>query len=240
MSGLKLLNVSHNEIVEIPKNTFPKLYELHTIDLSNNNLAHISNGVFQTLFSFRFLNLSSNNLKEINSTTFGTVPTLLEINFNNNKIEKIVRGAVTKLSSLRVLTMQNNELSQLFDIPISLNLLDVQDNKISRIQPKTWPIMNALIELNLSNNSLENNLSEESFINLRSLRYLNLNNNGISIVPRGSFSVLSTLQYIYLEVIIIIPKKVFCDKCENSSYSYSVPSTRSKIHEICIWFRSGE
>lgn len=39
MTGLKILNVSHNQIETVPKKTFPKLYELHTIDLSYNNLS---------------------------------------------------------------------------------------------------------------------------------------------------------------------------------------------------------
>lgn len=46
MTGLKVLNVSHNVIQTIPKGTFPKLYELHTVDVSHNNLSNVSKWIF--------------------------------------------------------------------------------------------------------------------------------------------------------------------------------------------------
>lgn len=204
MTGLKILNVSYNNIMEIPKNTFPKLYELHTIDASHNKLTNIYNGVFQTLFSFRYLNLSFNNLNEIKAATFGTIPTLLEINLNNNELEKMAKGALTKMNSLRSILVENNKLTRVFDIPNSLNSLHLRNNSINEIHSKAWPSMNALTELDLSDNFLENHLNERSFEGLLTLRYLNLNNNGISIIPGISFSLLPTLQYLQLEVSVIV------------------------------------
>lgn len=200
MTGLKLLNVSCNEITEIPKNTFPKLYELHTIDLSHNKLSHIFDGVFQTLLSLRLLDLSFNNLIEIKSSTFGTMPTLLNLNLNNNHLQKVAKGALTKLSSLRSIWVENNNLTRVFDISISLNALYLRNNRIDGINPRTWPTMNSLIELDLQDNSLQNSLNKDSLSGLLSLRHLNLNNNGISSIPRESLSVLSSLQYLFMEV----------------------------------------
>ena len=55
MKGIKVLNVSHNQMEDIPKNTFPKLFELHTIDFSHNSLTTIGRSVFTPLFSLRHL-----------------------------------------------------------------------------------------------------------------------------------------------------------------------------------------
>lgn len=79
MTGLKILNVSYNQITTISRHTFPKLYELHTIDISHNKLKDIFNAVFQTLFSLRVLDLSHNDLEIIKPSMFGTLPTLLEL-----------------------------------------------------------------------------------------------------------------------------------------------------------------
>lgn len=57
MAGIKMLNVSHNELREVNKNTFPKLYELHTVDLSWNNISKIHSAIFTNLFSLRYLNI---------------------------------------------------------------------------------------------------------------------------------------------------------------------------------------
>lgn len=200
MTGIKVLNVSYNQIVEIPKNTFPKLYELHTIDFSHNNLTQIFNAVFQTLFSLRSLNFSFNAMSELKSSTLGTLPTLLEMNLNDNQLKSIARGALTKLSSLRSLTVENNQLTRIFEIPISLNSLNLRNNQITEIPARTWPTMNSLLELDLRDNALENRLTGDSFTGLLTLRILKLNNNQISVIPRESFTVLSTLQYLHLEV----------------------------------------
>ena len=54
--GIKLLNVSYNQIQAIPKSTFPKLYELASIDFSHNNITDVGRSVFASLFSIRHLN----------------------------------------------------------------------------------------------------------------------------------------------------------------------------------------
>ncbi|XP_061510197.1 toll-like receptor 6 [Anopheles gambiae] len=198
MTGLKILNVSYNNLVEIPKNTFPKLYELHTIDVSHNNISHIYNAVFQNLLSLRNLNLSHNALEKIGPSTFGTLPTLLELDLSYNRLRDITRGALAKTTGLRFLHMQHNKLEKVFQIPISLNELNLSHNEIAEIPEKTWPTMNSLLGLDLSHNRLGNNLARGSFAGLLTLQRLHLVSNGISTVPKDSFSDLGTMQYLYL------------------------------------------
>jgi len=200
MSGLRVLNASHNSITEIPKNCFPKLYELHTIDVSYNNISIIFNGVFQTLFSLRSINLAHNSMQEIKSSTFGTLPTLLEMDLSHNKLVNIVRGSLAKLTSMRQLYLNNNQLEKLFQLPISLNELYLSHNNITSIPAGTWPVMNALIYLDLSNNQLGDSLDGQSFTGLLVVQRLLLQSNGISKPPREAVAVMTTLQYLYLEV----------------------------------------
>lgn len=202
MTGLRILNVSHNALTTIPGKTFPKLYELHTIDVSHNQITHIANAVFQTLFSLRSLDLSHNSLDTIRASTFGTLPTLLELNLNNNGLSDLSRGAFVKLASLRELWLENNLVQNVFEVPISLNRLHMRNNLIAEIPLKTWPSMNAMLHLDLSDNRLGDSLlasGTETFRGLLTLQTLNLNGNGMTEVPHRSFSVLSTLQYLYLE-----------------------------------------
>ena len=51
--GIKKLKLSFNQIMEILKVTFPKLYELSSVDLSHNNFTKIWGSVFTPLFSVR-------------------------------------------------------------------------------------------------------------------------------------------------------------------------------------------
>jgi Leucine-rich repeat (LRR) protein len=67
------------QIVDIPKKTFPKLYELHTIDFSYNNISQIGKGVFTNLLSLRQLNFTHNHLVEIESSTFGNTVLTIDL-----------------------------------------------------------------------------------------------------------------------------------------------------------------
>lgn len=214
MTGLRILNVSHNALTSIPRNTFPKLYELHTIDVSHNNISSIANAVFQTLFSLRTLDLSYNAMEAIRPPTFGTLPTLLELNLNNNGLSNLAKGALVKLASLRMLWLENNLIEHIFEVPISLNELHMRNNSVTEIPLKTWPVMNALLLLDLADNRLGDSLLSsgvETFRGLLTLQTLNLNGNGLTQVPHRCLSVLSTLQYLHLEhnALTELPKKAF-------------------------------
>lgn len=200
MTGIKVLNVSHNLITTIPKKTFPKLYELHTIDISHNHLTDIFNSIFQTLFSLRSLNMSYNDLETIKPSLFGSIPTLLELDLSYNKLETVARSALTRLASTRTISLRGNKLKILFQLPISVSHLDLSHNNFEELPPKMWPSMNSLLSLDLSHNNLGDSLGEGSFTGLLTLQKLNLNYNGLRNPPWVAISELTSLQYLYLEV----------------------------------------
>lgn len=118
-----------------------------------------------------------------------------------NQLRDISRGAFARLAGVRKLNMRGNYLNKLFQLPISVSHLDLSDNEFEEIPPKQWPSMNSLLSLDLSYNKLGDNLVEGSFANLLTLQRLNLNYNGIENPPWVAISELSSLQYLYLEVI---------------------------------------
>lgn len=199
MTGLKTLNVSNNRIEKIPKNTFPKLYELHTIDASYNNISNIANDVLKPLLSLQRLNFSHNSLKEIKSQVFGSLPTLYTMDLSFNEIKKIARGSLAKLTTLRFLDLNDNGLEGLFQLPISLTRLNLANNLLTEIPDNLWPVMNSLLELDLSNNTLGDSLTDGSFNGLLTLQRLNLNMNGMTMPPLKSLQSIPTLQYLLLE-----------------------------------------
>jgi len=204
MAGIKILNVTHNRIKTIPKGTFPKLYELHTLDFSHNRIKTISPAVFQPLLSLRSINLSHNALEDLKSTTFGTLPTVLELFLNNNSIKKINAATFIKMSSLSHLDLSHNNISQIPTIPISLSSLSTSHNQIKDIGPdRAWPSMNALLSLDLSNNMLGDSLYSESFSKLLSLQSLLLDYNSITKPPAEAVSTLVSTRHLSLKVIFV-------------------------------------
>ena len=51
--GIKLLNVSFNQIQDIPRSSFPKLYELASIDFSHNNITDVGRSVFFKIVQYQ-------------------------------------------------------------------------------------------------------------------------------------------------------------------------------------------
>ena len=93
------------QIIDIPKKTFPKLYELHTIDFSHNNITQIDRSVFVNLLSLRYLNFRHNHMEVIESSTFGKLTTLLSLDFSHNRLKRVKRGAFGGLASLRSINL---------------------------------------------------------------------------------------------------------------------------------------
>lgn len=119
---------------------------------------------------------------------------------SHNQLKDVSRSAFTRLPSIRSLNLHHNFISNIFQLPISLNELNLADNLITKIPGgRTWPVMNALLHLDLSNNQLEDNLEPGSFENLRSLQTLILINNSITAVPARALSDMASIQHIYLD-----------------------------------------
>ncbi|ODN04661.1 Insulin-like growth factor-binding protein complex acid labile subunit [Orchesella cincta] len=197
MAGIKILNVSHNELREVNKNTFPKLYEMHTVDLSWNNISKIHSAVFINLFSLRNLNMSHNSLTDLSGSAFGAVPTLLDLNLDHNNLTTVSNAAFSRMASLRELSVANNRMKKVFQISGSLNGLNLANNEITSLS-KAWPTMNALQRLDLSGNQLGGNLPGGAFDNLGALSKISLADNNITEVPADALSTLTTIQYIDL------------------------------------------
>lgn len=198
--GIKMLDVSYNQIVEIPKATFPKLYELNTINLSHNNLTKIWRSVFTPLFSIRHLDFSHNHLEKIESSTFGKIPTVLDIDLSYNRLKSIRRGAFGNLVSIRSMKLDHNELEEIPRPPISLNHLYMAHNNVSTIRGRApWPVMNSLISLDLDHNNFGDNLEGGRFNGLNVLQSLKLRSNGMTRPPYEALGALQSLRNLHLD-----------------------------------------
>lgn len=202
MTGIRILNVSYNQIVTIPKQTVLKLFELNTIDASHNNISEIADNVFQPALSLRFLNLSYNSLEKLKVSAFGAITTLLELDLSHNQLSNIPKQTFIKLVSLRQLTLEQNLMTKMIEPPLALSDLNYRSNSLTSIDKTVWPVMNALLSLDLTNNQLGDNLEDENFSGLLTLRELYLSSNGITKVLKNKFVGLNTLQYLGLDVCI--------------------------------------
>lgn len=114
-SLLSFLNLSHNELTDLPAGVFTKLRALKVIDLNQNRLSSLALTIFTSQTFLRLLNLSSNQL---NSSVF--VPELLQyqsnmitLDISNNIIEHINSFLFQNLTALQNLYIHQNPIKML-------------------------------------------------------------------------------------------------------------------------------
>ncbi|XP_045824641.1 putative receptor-like protein kinase At3g47110 [Trifolium pratense] len=225
LSGLKLLNLSHNSISgEIPKelgqlkelqelyldgnkisgaipNSLGNLIKLNKIDLSENELVSripIGFGNFQNLL---YMDLSSNKLNSSIPVEILNLPTLSNVlNLSKNLLSGPI-PEVVKLPTIATIDFSNNQLygniPSSFSSCLSLEKLFLSNNMLSGSIPKALGDVRGLETLDLSSNLLSGFIPIE-LQNLHVLTLLNLSYNDLEgALPSGG--VFQNLSDVHLE-----------------------------------------
>ncbi|CRK97951.1 CLUMA_CG011324, isoform B, partial [Clunio marinus] len=169
-SQLKIIDLSHNQIKSIGKNSFGNLVHLEELDLSFNILT--KNNLDGEIFScesstIKRLRLSYNLLTDIVPEIFKCIKNLEELYLDNNPfmvVQHDAFSAFTYLQELRRLDLSRMNLSFLpqtiFNATRKLEVLKLDGNEF-KIIPKALKFAENLQELSLNANPLVD-LSEEN------------------------------------------------------------------------------
>ena len=168
ITKLNEINLSHQNITNLPNDVFNQLVELEVIDLSNNKLTNLDAKLFDRLTKLQMLILSNNQLKSLNKKIFSNLSKLNIINLSNNQIDNLD--------------------VDLFNGLVELNRLDVSKNKLNSLNENIFKNLTKLMDIDLSENELTE-LDENIFLNSRS-KYLHkivCNKNRIRQLPEKIF-----------------------------------------------------
>lgn len=125
------LYVFQNGINYLQEQDFLGLADLELLDLSQNELSEIPNGVFGSLKSLRNLDLSSNKITRISKDSFSGLVNLERLYIHNNLIQSIHPASFKGLVHLLELKLQRNQISLLPALHLpKLLLLDLSFNTI--------------------------------------------------------------------------------------------------------------
>lgn len=172
------------------------------MDLSNNQLTEVPRVSFSMMSSLVYLNLSRNpQLSVIPSTLFHPLINLQILDLSHTSLKLLSPEFLLRSSSLHWLSLSNNAIQELSDTTlqnlVNLTYLDLSYNHVSNIRPGTFSNLIHLKKLDLSGNKLTS-FKGELFITRRSngtqLEELNLNDNDLSYLFPSSFRVHPRLQ----------------------------------------------
>lgn len=154
------LDLSYNHITDIQPGAFSNLKNLGKLYVKSNLLGKIKRGIFSDL-PIEILSLSKNRIRLIEEHAFDNLKNLRHLQLDGNLLTEFQAESLMNLGhKLEILWLHNNSFEEInrntFKGLDNLRLLNMLDNKLSRILPYTFDYISNLETLILSNNSLEN------------------------------------------------------------------------------------
>lgn len=201
-AALTFLDLSYNELMNIPPRTFAYQRNLQELHLNHNKIGQISNMTFYGLVSVTVLNLRGNLLAELENGAFSIMSKVEELNLGQNRISRIDEHAFDGLPNLRVLYLDDNTLTTVpgsitFRAMPSLAELFLGTNSFASVPDQAFVDLKGLTRLDLKGAGLHN-ITTESLKGLSGLRYLDLSDNRLTKVPTAALGQLERLEELSL------------------------------------------
>lgn len=170
-----VLQLHHNLIGRIHKNSLYGLKELHSLDLSNNQLMAVDRNAFDTLDGLQLLKLANNQIQQLSPNVFLSLKQLQVLDLSNNVLEQLPLGIFAHQFQLVELHMDNTNITKL-------------GNWISKTN--TNETINKSILNNLRHVSLKNSMQlhdlESCFLqNMPNIEKLFITESQLTFLPNG-------------------------------------------------------
>ena len=208
LNNLRVLDLSHNLINNLPENPFVGTI-ISRLYLSNNNLTHIKtnmeieflieNNCFGVKSSLKYLDLSHNYLNSV-PIEVKSCENLIELKLTNNAIAELAVRSVTKFIGLRQIDISDNPIKKIDNKSLLFEVKYLNALKLNNISLSTLPILNFphLTHLELSDNTISV-IDSQCFAKTRNLRHLDLSRNQLQDVPRHIWKYMIKLQTLSLQ-----------------------------------------
>lgn len=197
--NLEWLNLSRNEISNLPSGTFG-MKRLKYLNLGVNSLRAIEDDAFEGLDSLETLVLTDNNILLIPASSLSRLPRLTSIRLDFNRIAA-VSGDIVTSEHAQMISLARNVIRELPDGTFKrckdLRKLDLSGNLLNGIPSPAIFIgtEDTLKELDLSYNKLTGVSPGITFTQLESL---DLSNNRVGGLSPGTFSRMPELRHLNL------------------------------------------
>lgn len=167
---LKVLDLSHTGIMELPSSMLEHMGQLNELLLQGNKFLLVPDSIYVVSKSLRYLQLSENPIEVIDSSSFVGLSKLAKLNISAlPHLVQIKADSLKHLTSLEVLNCSGNK--KLVDFSLenlrrlkSLRELDVSDNALVTLD------FDAVIESNITTPTEIDKRHEGQFSKLRVLK----------------------------------------------------------------------
>ena len=224
LTSLTEISLKGNRLKTLVPGTFRRLSMLYSLILDENALNHLPPGLFIGLENLLILSIKSNRIRTLKSHTFDGLDGLNTLILDNNNINNIEEEVFQGFKTLEHLFLSNNSLvsfqkHHVKEIGLYLSYLNLKNNSISEIEPGTFAYLLSLKTLLLQQNrihELPSDISELELLqtfnishnylevlpplgNLRSLKTVDLRDNSLVHIKKGTFKGLTNQTKVYVD-----------------------------------------
>ncbi|VVD01634.1 unnamed protein product [Leptidea sinapis] len=158
MPSLTKILLGHNNILEVPMDSFINSTKINILHLDKNCISNINSESFSNLVNLEELRLDFNYISQVPHTTLILNEKLITLRIDNNKIHDINNDTFKSLKYLKEIRIHNNELSSipksLFLNSTKIETIYLNHNKITFIESGAFALMTKLKLIYLNNNKL--------------------------------------------------------------------------------------
>ncbi|CAD7081483.1 unnamed protein product [Hermetia illucens] len=205
--GLRLIG---NYLENITANAFKDLPNLQILNLARNRIQLIEPGAFEMTSSIQAIRLDGNELTDV-SGLFTNMPSLLWLNVSDNKLEHFDYAQIP--FGLQWLDLHKNEITELsnklnFDSQLRLQTLDASFNRLTKVAASTIPNS---IELLFLNDNLISSVEPHTFMHKTNLTRVDLYANQIQSLDIKALRILPVSDHRLLPEFYIGGNPFVCD-----------------------------
>ncbi|VDK49177.1 unnamed protein product [Anisakis simplex] len=199
--NLRHLRVESNKICSLSRNSLNESKgSLELLDMSDNCLTKIPAQNLRNCVRLMYVDLSENKITDIANFEVMNLPMLKELRINGNKLKSISPMAFMNVPQLQYLYLKNNlleslESSRLFQVLKQLEVLDLSENRLTKI-PSSKELSN-IRQIRLDSNRITD-IGTLSFSSNSRLQLISVQNNRITSIARNSFDALEQLSILLL------------------------------------------
>ncbi|XP_007448839.1 PREDICTED: leucine-rich repeat-containing G-protein coupled receptor 5 isoform X2 [Lipotes vexillifer] len=197
---LEELRLAGNALTYIPKGAFAGLYSLKVLMLQNNHLRQVPTEALQNLRSLQSLRLDANHISSVPPSCFSGLYSLRHLWLDDNALTEIPVQAFRSLSALQAMTLALNKIHHIPDYAFrnlsSLVVLHLHNNRIHSLGKKCFDGLHSLETLDLNYNNLDE--FPTAIRTLSNLKELHFYDNPIQVVGRSAFQHLPELRILTL------------------------------------------
>lgn len=206
LQKLKTLDLSYNQLKEIPRHTFTMMSSLLSLNLSHNHhLALIPVTVFHSLTRLQKLDISFTSIKVLSPELFFKTSSLTHLFIQNNGITELPETMFQSLSNLITLDLSENQIANIrigsFMGLTSIRYVNLSKNKLSSFKGEYFITKRSngtpLEEIDMSNNQISY-LFPSTFKVHPGIKVIKVSNNKFNFFPSELIAGLSRLQEVDL------------------------------------------